>query len=569
MQVGEMKRPTGPDADETPGGPAPSNRPNPDIHALQGRAGGESLYRLLVDAVMDYAIFALDPTGRILTWNAGAQRFKGYVASEIIGKHFSIFYTQPDLDREYPAYELKMAKLNGRYEDEGWRLRKDGTRFWANVVITALYNDAGQHIGYGKVTRDLTERRAALDALKESEERFRLLVKSVRDYGIFMLDPNGTIASWNEGAQHIKGYTEEEAVGNHFSMFYTEVDIARRHPWRELEIATEVGRFEEEGWRVRKDGTQFWANVVITALRNPAGELVGFAKVTRDLTERKLAEERALADARRLAAEEAARVGAEERALELSQLLSKLKETAQELEQQREAADFANRAKSDFLAAMSHELRTPLNAIGGYVSLLEMGIRGPVNAAQLEDLSRIGRSQQHLLSVINDILNFSRIEAGQITYDIKEVSSREVVEAVIPMISVSAAEKKIEFVFEPEDEAQVMADAGKVEQILLNLLSNAVKFTAPEGRVTLRTRRVGDDLHFRVEDTGVGIPTDKLEAVFEPFVQVGRSLARPAEGTGLGLAISRDLARAMNGDLWAESQEGVGSVFTLRQPVAA
>src|SRR4051812_46828084 len=225
------------------------------------------LHRLLVQSVDDYAIFALDPEGYILSWNAGAQRFKGYTAEEIIGKHFSIFYPREKVEEHFPDYELKEAARVGRFEDEGWRIRKDGSRFWANVVITALHDPSGALVGYAKVTRDLTERRMAEEALRESEERFRLLVQSVRDYAIFMLDPTGHITTWNTGAERIKGYTAGEIIGKHFSIFYTQEDLDNGKPPRELEIATRTGVYEEEGWRLRKDGSRFWANVVITAVR--------------------------------------------------------------------------------------------------------------------------------------------------------------------------------------------------------------------------------------------------------------------------------------------------------------
>jgi PAS domain S-box-containing protein len=400
------------------------------------------------------------------------------------------------------------------------------------------------------------------------EELYRLLVESVRDYAIFALDPKGFILTWNPGAERFKGYKEHEIVGQHFSVFYTQEDRDRDYPGYELEVAAREGRFEDEGWRLRKDGTRFWANVVITALRDPSGKLVGFAKVTRDLTERKNAEARALEDARRIAAEETARSLAEERAAELAGLLEQLHRTADELERRRREAETANRAKSDFLAAMSHELRTPLNAIGGYASLLEMGIRGPITDAQREDLNRITRSQAHLLSVINDILNFSRIEAGRVVYNCRPVTLREVVDSVESMITVSAAAKGLQLEIVTPPDASIYADPGKVEQILLNLLANAVKFTGEGGRVTLRTGIVGDRAHLVVQDTGLGIPADQLESIFEPFVQVGRGLSTPSEGTGLGLAISRDLARAMGGDLHVQSEEGVGSTFTVTLPLA-
>lgn len=258
------------------------------------------LYKLLVDTVRDYAIFALDPDGNVVTWNAGAERFKGYRAEEIIGEHFSVFYTDENRRAKKPQMELVEAEANGQMEDEGWRVRKDGTRFWANVVITALRSD-GELIGFAKVTRDLTERRAAEEEVRTSEERFRTLVEGIREYGIFMLDASGNVVSWNEGAECIKGYSAADIMGRHFSTFYPQADIDNGKPPYELEVAAQVGSFEDEGWRVRKDGTQFWANVIITAVRDSTGKLVGFSKVIRDLTERRAVEQKSLEDARRLA----------------------------------------------------------------------------------------------------------------------------------------------------------------------------------------------------------------------------------------------------------------------------
>ncbi|MFD8494523.1 PAS domain S-box protein [Amycolatopsis sp. NPDC059657] len=261
--------------------------------------GHESALNLLVQNVVDYAIFLLDPGGHIITWNTGAERIKGYRAEEIIGKHFSTFYPPEDIAADKPGRELETAIAEGSLEDEGWRLRKDGTRFWANVIITALFDETGELQGFGKVTRDLTGRRATENALRESEERFRLMVQGVVDYGIFILDPGGHVASWNAGAERINGYTAGEIIGRHFSTFYPPEDIATDKPGRELETAIARGSLEDEGWRLRKDGTRFWANVVITALFDETGELRGFGKVTRDLTERRVAES-ALGERRRL-----------------------------------------------------------------------------------------------------------------------------------------------------------------------------------------------------------------------------------------------------------------------------
>jgi PAS domain S-box-containing protein len=498
----------------------------PSIGVVEADKG--RLYKLLVESVTDYAIFALDPEGYIVTWNPGAERFKGWTADEIIGKHFSTFYTQADLERRRPWEELEIAKREGRVEDEGWRLRKDGGRFWANVVITALRDKDGTLVGFGKVTRDLTERRAAEENLRVSEERFRLLIENVRDYGIFTLDEQGIVATWNAGAERISGWTAKEIIGKHFSTFYPREDVEAHKPERELVIVRAEGRFEEEGWRVRKNGERFWSNVVISAIYSSDGRIVGFAKVTRDLTERREAMERSLADARRVA-----------------------------------AAEGANRTKSEFLAAMSHELRTPLNAIGGYAELLLMGLGGEVHPDQKDYLERIRRSQQHLLGIINDILNFSRIEAGQVTYEIAPVLLTDAIESVVPMIQPQADAKDLKIVLDASDPALcALADRAKLEQVLLNLLSNATKFTM-QGEIRISTFRNRKNTGIRVTDSGIGIPEDKLSSIFEPFVQVGRSLTSPHEGTGLGLAISRDLTRAMGGDLSVESQLGRGATFTI------
>ena len=390
-----------------------------------------------------------------------------------------------------------------------------------------------------------------------------MLVETVEDYAIFALDPNGIVVSWNPGAQRFKGYSAAEIIGQHFSVFYPEEDLAARKPQIELEIAQSVGRLEDEGWRVRKDGTRFWANVVITALRAPNGELVGFAKVTRDLTERRAAEQRAIANARVVATEEALRRAAEVRSGELSALLDRSREQAEELDQRRREADEANRAKTDFLAAMSHELRTPLNAIAGYVQLLMLGVRGPLTEEQIADLARVQRSQQHLLSLINDVLNFSRLEARSVTYRIEPVAIGAVIETAAAMVTPQAAAKNITVTWDAPALLVALADESKVEQILLNLLTNAVKFTEPGGRVTMHSEADDEHVLVHVEDTGSGIPADRLTMIFEPFVQIGRSFVSQREGTGLGLTISRDLARGMGGDLSVTSQVGVGSRFTV------
>ena len=364
----------------------------------------------------------------------------------------------------------------------------------------------------------------------------RLLVESVSEYAIFALDATGHVLSWNVGARRIKGYEAEEIIGRHFSTFYLQPDLDAGKPAWELETATRDGRFEEEGWRLRKDGSCFWANVVITSLWDEHQALVGFAKVTRDLTERRAAAERAMADARRVA-----------------------------------EAEGANRAKSEFLAMMSHELRTPLNAIGGYVELMRLGIAGPVTPQQCDYLARVKNSQEHLLAIINDLLNYSRIEAGHATYDLRHVPLDETLGAVTAMIDPQTASKGLELVVgDAPAGVLVHADRIKMEQILVNLLTNAVKFTPAGGQVRVECRVTDETVEVLVHDTGVGIPHDKQATIFEPFVQLGRTVLAPGEGAGLGLAISRELAQAMGGNVTVASEPGRGSTFvmSLRRAVA-
>ena len=438
------------------------------------------------------------------------------------------------------------------------------------------------------------ERDPPRESAADLADLHRLLVESVTDYAIFLLDERGFVRSWNPGAARLKGYTESEIVGKHFSTFYTQPDIDAGKPAWELDVASQSGRVEDEGWRLRKDGTPFWANVVITALRDRAtGTLVGFAKITRDLTERRHAEEQA----RQLAAETAARHEAERISAHLTDITEQLQQQAMELEQQTEearclaeeleeanerlqqeaseaelaraAAEEANRAKTEFLAVMSHELRTPLNAIAGYAELMRMGLRGPVTPEQIDDLNRITRSERALLALINDILNFARLEAAKVTFGNERVPLRALLNDIEALVAPQLRAKQLSFrVGDCDESLAAQADGDKVRQIIINLVSNAVKFTPAAGSIALHCEAEDGTVRLVVRDTGVGIPKEKLQAVFEPFVQLDRSLTNVGEGSGLGLAISRDLARGMGGDLVAESTVGVGSTFILSLPRA-
>jgi len=460
----------------------------------------EETFRLLVAAVKDYAIFLLDPTGKIMTWNAGAERIKGYKPHEIIGKHFSIFYPEVDIRNGKPAMELQVARETGVYEEEGWRLRKDGTRFWANVVITAVHDDSGNLIGFGKVTRDLTKRREADERLRQSEEMFRLLVASVKDYAIFLLDPEGHVMTWNAGAQRIKGYAPHEIIGKHFSEFYPEEDKRNGKPARELEIARENGSVEDEGWRIRKDGTRFWANVVITAIFDERRVLRGFTKVTRDMTERKRAEE------------------VQQAFLEQREARLQAEEERRRAEASVRVAQEANRAKDEFLMTLSHELRTPLTSILGWARLLPT--MRPEDQGFADAVGSINRSAQLQARLIDDVLDVSRIVSGKLRLTVEDVEIEHVLNSAVETVTPSADAKMIAIETEIGPQlGSIVADATRLQQVVWNLLTNAVKFTPKSGRILLRARRTSSHLQIAVTDSGAGIDPGFLPYVFEPFRQ--------------------------------------------------
>ena len=502
---------------------------------------------LLVDAVQDYAIFVLSPKGEISSWNLGANRIFGYEEAEIAGRHFSIFYP-PELSAR-PAEELRIATEQGRVEDEGWRVRKDGSRFWTNTVITALRDKDGTLLGFGKVTRDLTERRAAEEQLRHSEEMFRLLVDSVRDYAIFMLDPNGYIISWNRGAERLKQYKSDEIIGKHFSVFFPQEDLDNQKPARELAVAVREGRTEDEGWRVRKDGTRFWANVILTAVFDATGTLRGFAKVTRDITAQKEAAEtrRALLEQRE------ARLHAEEE--------------KRRAESGYRVAQEANRAKDEFLMTLSHELRTPMTAILGWARMLPN--MQPGDPTFKDAVAAIGRSAQLQARLIDDVLDVSRIVSGKLRLRLETVDIVPVLQAAVDSVRASANARQITLAtdFEPNLGA-ITVDPTRLQQMVWNLLTNAVKFTPKGGRVELTAKRTVSQLQISVIDTGEGIDPRFLPHVFEPFRQAETPSTRTHGGLGLGLSIVRYLSEAHGGNVVAESAgRGQGACFTISLPI--
>jgi PAS domain S-box-containing protein len=484
------------------------------------------LYQLMADRVTDYAIFLLDPRGNILSWNAGAAAIKQYHASEIIGRHFSIFYTPADIERKWPDFELERATMEGRFEDEGWRVRKDGSRFWANVVITALRDDNGTLLAFSKITRDLSERKKQEEIMRESEERFRLLVDGVQDYAIYMLSPTGLVTSWNSGARRIKGYEAAEIVGKHFSRFYTSEDVARGKPWAELAIARETGRAEDEGWRVRKDGSRFWARVVVTALLDANGSPRGFAKVTQDLTQRRHSEQ-------------------------IEQLASNL---------------------NNFIAILAHELRNPLAPIRNAVELQKL--LPPEDPAQKKWREVIERQSGQLNRIVDDLLDISRVTRGTLSIDRKPVAVTAVleraVEAARPAIDAANHTLRVEVPAEP---LEIEVDEVRIVQALTNVLNNAARYTDPGGAIFVTVsaieREGKGEVSFSVRDTGRGIAPDLLPSIFGMFVQGKDVLNRPVGGLGVGLALARSIVELHHGTLEATSAgPGKGAEFILRLPAS-
>jgi PAS domain S-box-containing protein len=493
----------------------------------------EDRYRLLIDSITDYAIYMLDENGYVVSWNPGARRFKGYESPEIIGQHFSRFYTDADRKRGLPALALKAARENGRFEGEGWRVRKDGTRFWVNVVIDPIIDASGNLLGFAKVTRDLTERKGAEDTLRKSEEQFRLLIQSVTDYAIYMLSPDGIITNWNAGAERIKGYTPQEIIGQHFSKFYSPEDVAAGLPQMGLQTARQVGRFEKEGWRYRKDGSKFWASVVIDPIRTPNGELIGYAKITRDMTERKQAQE--------------------------------------QLERAREA--MAQSQKMDALGQLTggvaHDFNNLLMAVLGSLELIRK--RLPEDPKLKLLLNNAFEGARRGVSLTQRMLSFARRQELSLTaVDVKALVSgmSHILERSLgPLMTI---ETDI-----PEGLPSIKADVNQLETALLNLTVNARDAMPQGGTIKISARLVatppvmgtkalnGECVVLSVSDTGEGMDSDTLARAREPFF----TTKGVGKGTGLGLSMVHGMTEQLGGRLRIESVKGKGTSVELWIPL--
>ncbi|MBX5134021.1 PAS domain S-box protein [Rhizobium lentis] len=492
----------------------------------------EGRFRLLVDAITDYAIYMLSPDGIVTSWNTGAQRFKGYKPSEILGEHFSRFYVDEDRAAGVPERALATAVKEGRYEGEGWRQRKDGSRFWAHVVIDPIRHPSGELVGFAKITRDLTERRAAEQAIRQSEEQFRRLVQGVSDYAIYMLDPDGNVSSWNFGAERIKGYRPDEIIGRHFSTFYTPEDRAAGLPEKALRVARSEGRFEREGWRVRKDGSRFWASVVVDAIRDEDGEVLGFAKITRDITE-KMETQRALEQARE----------------ELFQ--------SQKME-----------AIGQLTGGIAHDFNNLLMAVLGSLELLKKRMPQDRSLTSLVDNAMQGAQRGAALT--QRMLAFSRrqelhmepIDVSGLVRGMMEILSR----SLGPLTTIETSF--------PVRLPTILTDPNQLEMAILNLVVNARDAMPSGGRIMLRASEetitagkgplsAGRYIRIAVIDEGEGMDAKTLEQAVTPFF----TTKGVGKGTGLGLSMVQGLASQSGGRLILKSTLGEGTTAELWFPI--
>jgi len=488
----------------------------------------EQRFRMLVQGVHDYAIYMLDPDGRVSNWNTGAERIKGYKADEIVGQHFSRFYTEEDRAAGVPERALETARREGKYENEAWRVRQDGTRFWAHVVIDAIYGETGELLGFAKITRDVTHKKEAETALSESEQRFRMLVQGVHDYAIYMLDADGNVSNWNTGAERIKGYSADQIVGQHFSRFYTEEDRANGMPQKALETALREGKFENEAWRLRSDGSRFWAHVVIDAIHNDDGKLLGFAKITRDVTERRQAQE--------------------------------------ELEEARAALFQAQKlqALGELTGGIAHDFNNLMTVIRGSADLLRRGDLPPDKRARY--LDAIVETADKAATLTSQLLAFSRRQ--RLNPEVADLNVRlDAFGEVLGRTLGAQVEVKLDLA---PSLWLTEVDATQLETALLNAAINARDAMPDGGEITIRTCNVPgeagkpDMVCVEIADNGEGMPEDVMERAFEPFFTT-----KPVgKGTGLGLSQIHGFAAQSGGRTELFSRPGQGTSVRIFLPRA-
>jgi PAS domain S-box-containing protein len=494
--------------------------------------------QLLVDSIVDYAIYMIDLEGNVLSWNSGARRLKGYAPDEIVGRSFENFYTPEDRAAGTPQRALAIAGDTGRFNGEGWRVRKDGSRFWALVVLDAVRDEAGKLIGFAKVTRDITERQEAQERQLASERRYRRLVEAVVDYAIFQLDESGRVSTWNSGARRIKGYDPDEIIGRHFSEFYTPEDRAAGAPDRALLTAAQSGRYEAEGWRLRKDGSRFWASVVIDRIDDDVGKLIGFAKVTRDITERRQAQ------------------------LRIEEVQEKLV-ASQKLE-----------AVGQLSGGIAHDFNNLLMIVLGNLETAErhaVQLTGQGNL--LRALAHARRGAQRASALTTRLLAFSRRQA----LDPKPLDPTRFIAGLQDFLQRTLGEQIEVHVVGGAGLWRIEADVNHLESAILNLAINARDAMPAGGKLTIEAANVvADEEYCRVNpeltpgqyvaicltDTGSGMSAETINRAFEPFF----TTKEPGHGTGLGLSQVYGFVKQSGGNVKIYSELGQGTTIKIYLP---